>query len=300
MFLSPIAEPRAAADARGEIILMMAAPPPTAHLAPALTYTNATTAAAAAAATATPANNHREEGGGVSALPPYADPCYDYRHLPGLTPSSSTSAAAAHHSGYGGGGGEHSFYDARRLNPSSSSGYDPMISLPAKIAAALILLMLLLCLTTTTALVAVHHLDTIQMQAKLDLILSKLPDTPSLISTVRGDIIEVQAQGMMLLQAAEMQDARTEQLFDVFRMLVHTLQDYFNGGGGGDDNNTATNSTHNNNNNNNNNNSTRKKKTHVDVVVGRSLFHASPEWPRNVNSTALLPSSASTLTVSPS
>jgi hypothetical protein len=295
MFLSPIAEPRAATDARGEIILMMAAPPPTAHLAPALTYTNATTAATAAAATATPANNHREEGGGVvSALPPYAEPCYDYRHLPGLTPSSSTSAAAAHHSGYGGGGGEHSFYDARRLNP--SSGYDP-ISLPAKIAAALILLMLLLCLTTTTALVAVHHLDTIQMQAKLDLILSKLPDTPSLISTVRGDIIEVQAQGMMLLQAAEMQDARTEQLFDVFRMLVHTLQDYFNGGGGGDDN-TATNSTHNNNN--NNNNSTRKKKTHVDVVVGRSLFHASPEWPRNVNSTALLPSSAFTLTASPS
>jgi hypothetical protein len=302
----------AVSDPRGEIVLMRGG--------------GTTTATAAASSTHT-ASSYREEGGGVlpplpptspelsactggggggggSALPPHADPCYYYRHLPGLNPSSSTSSSITLETGGGGGGGGRAPFSSytRHVQDPPSSILHPL-SLPAKISAALMLLTLLLCLTTTTALVAIHHLDTNQMQAKLNLILTKLPDTPSLISTVRGDIMEVQAQSMMLLQAAEMQHDRTDQLFDVFRLLVRTLQNYFNGGGETDpapentdntpDNNNNNNDNMNNTNNIHNNTRTHKKNTHLDVVAERRFVHASPEWPGtsiSISSSSALPS----------
>jgi hypothetical protein len=92
--------------------------------------------------------------------------------------------------------------------------------------------MLVLCLTTTTALVAVHHIQTREMITKLDYVIGRLPDIPSLMSNLHGDVQGVQetvsSQTTQLLLAAETQWARTEQLAEGLRMLVELLQDYFN------------------------------------------------------------------------
>ena len=99
------------------------------------------------------------------------------------------------------------------------------------IAGGRVAVAVLLCLTTTTALVAVQQMQLRAVESKLDGLARRIPDIPSLMSTLQGDVLGVQAlvsggttQAML---EAEMQGARMEQLVEAFTMLVGVLQRYF-------------------------------------------------------------------------
>ena len=96
--------------------------------------------------------------------------------------------------------------------------------------------LLVLCLTTTTALVAVHHVQAREMAAKLDYLIGRVPDIPSLMSNLHGDVEGVQelvsGQTTQMMLAYEMQGARVEQLATGLVRLVEVLQDYFGQSGG--------------------------------------------------------------------
>lgn len=93
---------------------------------------------------------------------------------------------------------------------------------------------LTLCMTTTTALVVVQHVQTREMSARLDFLTGRVSDIPSLMSTLHGDIQEVQGevegQGAWLQGMADAQSARIEQLANGTIMLVDVLQSAFGAG----------------------------------------------------------------------
>jgi hypothetical protein len=108
---------------------------------------------------------------------------------------------------------------------------EPAYSHGAWIAACAGVLILALCLTTTTALVAVQQIQLREMGAKLDYIAKRIPDIPSLMSNLHGDIEGVQelvsSGTMQTLLAAEMQGARVEQVVEAFTRLITILQEMF-------------------------------------------------------------------------
>lgn len=122
-------------------------------------------------------------------------------------------------------------------HPPSHPITEPTNTRWAWIAASVAVLILALCLTTTTALVAVQQIQLREMGAKLDYISKRLPDIPSLMSNLHGDIEGVQelvsSGTMQTLLAAEMQGARVEQVVEAFTRLVTILQEYFTKVGGG-------------------------------------------------------------------
>ena len=93
---------------------------------------------------------------------------------------------------------------------------------------------LTLCMTTTTALVAAQHVQTREMSARLDFLTGRVSDIPSLMSTLHGDMQEVQGevegQGAWLQGMADAQSARIEQLANGTIMLVDVLQSAFGAG----------------------------------------------------------------------
>jgi hypothetical protein len=97
--------------------------------------------------------------------------------------------------------------------------------------AGLLVCALVLCVTTTTALVAVQHLQLQGLRARVDYVAGRIPDIPSLLSNLHGDIEGVQelvsSGTTQTLLEAEMQGARVERVAEAFAMLVTVLQGYF-------------------------------------------------------------------------
>ena len=126
-----------------------------------------------------------------------------------------------------------SFEPVHLNHPRNHPPAEPACSRRAWFAACAGVLLLALCLTTTTVLVAVQHIQLRAMDAKLDYMAKRIPDIPSLMSNLHGDIEGVQelvsAGTTQTLLAAEMQGARVEQIVEAFTKLVAILQEYFAG-----------------------------------------------------------------------
>jgi hypothetical protein len=91
--------------------------------------------------------------------------------------------------------------------------------------------MLGLSLTTTTTLVAMHHVQTQTMAAKLDFMISNAHDVQLRMSNLHEDIQNVQeaaaAQGESLAESSAAQGAQIEQLTNGVIMLLELLQSIF-------------------------------------------------------------------------